>query len=113
MNVQDLINRLEDMDPDAEVYVAYQPNYPLQGEVRDDAVVEVDVTEEGFECEACGGTGEAPNPVGPGTVDCEKCDGAGERDRANGETRVYIGVDQCYDEPYAPGYATRALGWRA
>ncbi len=32
MTVKQLINQLQSLDPDAEVYIAYQPSYPLAAE---------------------------------------------------------------------------------
>ncbi len=32
MTVKDLIDQLKSQDPDADVYVAYQPSYPLAAE---------------------------------------------------------------------------------
>ena len=40
MKVEQLIEFLEEMDPDAEVRVAYQPNYPISAPV--DTIREVD-----------------------------------------------------------------------
>ena len=34
MTVKELIERLEELDGEAEVRLAYQENYPLQGDIR-------------------------------------------------------------------------------
>ena len=43
MNVQELIELLEDCDPEAEVRLAHQPGWPLAFELRGVAVPEEDV----------------------------------------------------------------------
>lgn len=43
MRVSDLIERLQDLDPDAEVKLAFQPSWPFQYSVGE--LVEVDVNE--------------------------------------------------------------------
>lgn len=40
MRVKELMELLEEMDPDAEVKIAYQPNYPLEASI--DTIVDVD-----------------------------------------------------------------------
>lgn len=40
MRVNELIERLEDADPDAEVRIVHQPHYPLQSSVRGVATAE-------------------------------------------------------------------------
>ena len=50
MNVQELIDQLQDMDPDAEVRLATQPSYPLQAKVSTVAEVFLDSdADEGIE----------------------------------------------------------------
>lgn len=47
MKVAELIERLNECDPDAEIRLAYQPSYPLQAHLKGVAVLESD-DDEGF-----------------------------------------------------------------
>ena len=49
MNVQELIDQLQDMDPDAEVRLATQPSYPLQAKVSTVAEVVLEPEDEDFD----------------------------------------------------------------
>ena len=109
MNVRELIDELEMLDaPDAEVRLAFQPNYPLQYHVGDVAIDE--------------GHRHAPEPDGDAWYcadpDCEKEWNREPRDfelggdDAEASGVVYIGErGQVYDAPYLPGSAAQALGW--
>lgn len=118
MKVAEMIQQLESMDADAEVRLAFQPNWPMQ--YRLDAIVEVDLTIEA-ECPICDGIGEIEEVVVKLDGDevgemraCVRCDGSGEIEDETGERIVFIGEGgQFSDEPYLPGAAARELGWKS
>jgi len=87
MNVSELIERLEDMDPDAEVRIAFQPSWPLQYRLGDEIVGEDEISD----AEETGDDEEQPDPV---------------------RGVVYLSEGgQVYDEPYLPSNVRRAIGW--
>lgn len=53
MTVEELIEQLEDMDPDLEVRVAHQPNWPFELEIADH-VIETDEAVYLFEAQQIG-----------------------------------------------------------
>jgi hypothetical protein len=113
MKVQELVQELEQFDPDAEVRLAFQPSWPLQyhvGGVAEDGghvhTVDIHEDEDGREyfCtdEDC--------PTGE-TWDEEPRDW--QLGRADGPKVVYVAeAGQVSDAPYLPGSASTALGWR-
>lgn len=131
MTVYELMRELDSMPRDAEVRLAFQPNYPLQYHVGE--VVEYDPGE-GYEIEF--GTNEDPEatgwfvfnekwlddggdgPAGPFATeqDAEKFiakEIASDGDSNDGESIVYIGeAGQVYATPYLGSGACRAMGWR-
>lgn len=85
MQVAELIEALEDFDPDTEVRLAIQPSYPFQHTIAE--VVEVDLSEGGED----------------------------EDDDDDGETGIVVYIaegGQLYSAPYLPGAASEELGWR-
>lgn len=88
MTVAEMIEILSEFDPEAEVRLAHQPEYPFQYHVGE--IVEVEtggVDEDGDEVDLGG-------KVESGSV-------------------VYIGeAGQVYDRPYLPGVVSYELGWR-
>lgn len=97
MTVGELIGRLEEYEPDSEVRLAHQPNWPFEYGISE--IVEVDLNR--VECPECEGDG------------CEECGGEGtvtddpEKDQ---EQVVYIA--EAGQIGYLPGAASRELGWR-
>lgn len=85
MTVQDLIDQLEDCDPNAEVRLAIQPSWPFEHSVRD--VVEVDLTDK----------------------DADEDEEVSDYENT-GERVVYIGEGRQIG--YLPGVARDHLGWR-
>ena len=81
MNVSELIERLHDCDPEAEVLLAHQPSWPLQFTLRGVAASE-DIAG-ASECEE------------HGYYDCSDCADIGE-------TVVYLVEGSHPDHPYAP-----------
>jgi hypothetical protein len=121
MTAAELIERLEDMNPDAEVRLAFQPSYPL-------AFNTADVVAGAGECPDCDGEGEVPCPdcervTDPAhnckrcgddeMIECERCTDIrnGDDDAAAGIVYIAAG-NHPDDSPYLPGDAARALGWR-
>lgn len=112
MKVLELIQLLEDMPEEAEVRLAFQPNYPLQYNVGDVAIDEGHVHSVEF-------------VVDPDAWYCadDDCDAEWDHEPLDHELGlkrspdevpgiVYIGeAGQIYDEPYLPGSAAQALGW--
>lgn len=81
MNVQDLIERLSELDPEAPILLAHQPSWPLQFTLRGVATSQ-DIAN-GSECEE------------HGHYDCDKC-------AAVEEPVVYLVEGNHPDHPYAP-----------
>jgi len=100
MTVQELIDLLEDMDREAEVRIADQPNWPFEYEI--DAVAEVD----GLTCEECG----CPWDEHPELDDDEGCDMTPTDDEAEPSPIVYLATGQQLG--YLSGAAATVLGWR-
>ena len=97
MNIQDLIERLQEIaenQPDAEVVLAVQPNYPLRESLRGVAFAEdiiADIHENHEDTE---------DPM-----ECEECNK--ERETV---WLVSGGQDSSYDaNPYAPGWVQEAV----
>jgi len=122
MTAAELIERLEDMNPDAEVRLTFQPSWPL-------VFTAAEVVTGAGECPDCDGEGAVPCPDCEGVTDpdhnCKRCgdDEMIECDRCtdirNGygddaEAKiVYLAAGNHPDDsPYLPGDASRALGWR-
>jgi hypothetical protein len=82
MSVRDLIERLQDCDPEAEVLLAHQPSWPLQFEVR--GVASSEDIAMSAECN------------GHGDYNCDDCVAA------KGEPVVYLVEGGHPDHPYAP-----------
>lgn len=63
MTVRDLIDRLEDLDPDAEILLAHQPSWPLQFTLAgvaagEDVAGDVECEEHGdYNCDECADSG--------------------------------------------------------
>lgn len=83
MNVAELMERLEGMDPDAEVRIAEQPEWPFEYSIHE--VVEVDLNEANE-------------------------DGSYNYEDDEPYSVVYIG--DAIQLGYLPGAATEALGWK-
>ena len=105
MTVQQLIEALSDFDPEAEVRLATQPNYPFEYEVSEVASLE-DAPQV---CEDCGSENVKLSDDGKerACLDCESCQ-TGD-DLANDKI-VYLGEGRQLG--YLPGRAARALGWK-
>lgn len=87
MTVAELIEMLEDMDPEAEVRIAQQPSWPFEYSIKD-------VVETGGEQEA----------------DEKAENGEAEQDREELPKVVYLVEDEQLG--YLPGYVARRIGWR-
>jgi hypothetical protein len=109
MNVAELMQELEMMEPEAEIRFAHQPSYPMQHNVE--GVVEITARGECFRP-------TEPDPQDFRTMaDWEEAMEQHEEVIADIEERehhtvVYI-VDggQVYNAPYLPGPAAREIGW--
>lgn len=101
MNVSELIEILEDMDQDAEVRLAFQPNWPFEHSIGQVA----DMSQAESYCEECeilwDAHSENKNPC-----DEERPNGEDE----NQENVVYIAEGG--QMGYLPGNASESLGWR-
>lgn len=66
MNVRDLIERLQDCDPTAEVLLAHQPSWPLQFQVRgiassEDLAMDTECGDHGhYNCDDCAAANGEP-----------------------------------------------------
>ena len=89
MTVAELIERLQDMDPEAEVRLATQPSWPLQSTVRGVAS-QAEVDEARFDEERCDEHG---------FYNCDECLDAANADAPN---IVWIAEGVGTDERYAP-----------
>lgn len=103
MNVAELLEKLEDMDPESEVRFAYQPSYPLVSEVGD--VVEDYGHEHDFVLE-------------DGTWYCladEDCDVSSETvappEQSNPDEPPVVYIGEGSQIGYLDGSARNALGW--
>lgn len=115
MTVQELMNELENVDPDAEVRIAQQPQWPFEyditsvTEVKPEELYEVclgddgwqvedgdDILQDGFSCDADAQTWLKDYI---GREHGGKCDGV-----------VYIAEGRQIG--YLPSIASRAVGWR-
>lgn len=106
MNVAELIAELEDMDQDAEVRLAIQPDWPFQHTI--DSVQQVDNPDADTE--------PAPDPQDyedEGEYDEDYAEWEAMRaDQPAGDPVVYIAEGgQLYSAPYLPGAAANAIGW--
>jgi len=63
MRVQDLIDELETLNPDAEIYIAYQPRYPLCAEADDTIGVSEDGEKVYIAQSAYGGNDYLPGEI--------------------------------------------------
>lgn len=88
MNVRELIERLDEMDQDAEVWLATQPNWPLQFELAG-ATSAAEIAGE-QQCDE------------HGDYSCDDC--------AAGDNVVYLVEGDHPDQPYAPRGAWQAVG---
>lgn len=108
MNVRELMDELDGLPEDAEVRLAFQPEWPLQYHV--DQVIEFrdehDVDENGL-CETCGSDFSGEDDP---TIAIEKH--LEETDGTDSSTVYLAEGGQVYDAPYLPGAAVRELGWR-
>ena len=96
MNVADLIRRLEDQDPEAEVRFNYQENYPLQDEIRGVWTPDADAVE----CEICGTEQAIHGGINDGNPAGDE-DHEFEAPKRSGAGIVYIvSAGQVYDSPY-------------
>lgn len=85
-----------------EVFLASQPNWPMQNHVAGVELVEF-VEDHPFEF-----NGDYPMD----TAECAVCGQNAEHDDHQMVTRVYmVEGSQCEDSPYLPGEAKEALGW--
>lgn len=94
MNVGELMEMLEGMDENAEVRIAYQPNYPLQCAVG--AVTDLTEKKEGV-CLGCGGGVAFP---------IEECECEPEDQEKIDEENQVVWI--ATGNPTASGYAPRA-----
>jgi hypothetical protein len=129
MTVGDLMSRLEGLDPEAPVMVAYQPHYPLQFAISEIEAVEVGLPDEGDrivwtdpntdqEREGCFVEAYGPHEWVVETVDAD------DRETRHGvdpdtvkiptdRPRTVVYISEGYSgNGYLPGDASRALGWR-
>jgi hypothetical protein len=97
MLVRDLIEELEQFDPDTEVRIAQQPSWPFEYGI--DAIIEVDTKSD--HCTECGY--EWP-------VHAEK--GCDETEPADPETPTVVYIVEGDQLAYLPGVASEAIGWK-
>jgi len=101
MNVSELIEMLEDMDQDAEVRLAFQPNWPFEHEIGE----VLDMSQAESYCEECGILWDAHNE---NENACEE-----ERPKDEGDDNANIVyIAEAGQIGYLPGNASNALGWR-
>lgn len=86
MNVREMIEILSEMDPDAEVRLATQPNWPLQS-----TVAGIASSETVYSNQACSEHGH---------FDCEEC--VNEALELSGDNFVWIAEGSQCSHPYAP-----------
>jgi hypothetical protein len=104
VNVAELIEELEQMDPEAEVRLAIQPGWPFQHTIA--GVYDVPAKDPSGE----------PNPDQYSEDNLEQYeddwDAWEERQDAPDTDVVYIAEGgQLYSDPYLPGAAANAIGW--
>jgi len=99
MTIRELIELLEQFDPDAEVKLACQPNWPFEHEIRDVAEFSVNEVEGDYDP-----YDDSDEPCEPGYTASYESD--------DGSTVVYI--VQGIQTRYLPGFVAgelRGMGW--